>query len=74
MLLLILPLKAGVDYRVVSPEQLKPIISEFLDDNRNLPKNEVSPALKEYLIKQGFTFAQVVFTETGGGPTLEVKP
>ena len=74
MLLLILPLKAGVDYRVVSPEQLKPIISEFLDDNRNLPKNEVSPALKEYLIKQGFTFAQVVFTETGGVPTLEVKP
>ena len=74
MLLLILPLQAGVDYRVVSPEQLKPIISDFLEDNRNLPKNKASLALKEYLIKQGFTFAQVIFSETGGVPTLEVKP
>lgn len=74
MLLLILPLQAGVDYRVVSPEQLKPFISDFLEDNRNLPKNKASLALKEYLIKQGFTFAQVIFSETGGVPTLEVKP
>lgn len=69
-----LPLKAGVNYRVVSPEQLKPIIFDFLEDNKKLTNVETTDRLKEHLIKHGFTFAQVSISETAGVSTLEVKP
>ncbi|MDG1138157.1 MAG: ShlB/FhaC/HecB family hemolysin secretion/activation protein [Opitutales bacterium] len=74
MLLSILTLKAGVSYRVVSPNQLKPIIFGFLEDNKNLSEKKTTDRLKEFLIKQGFTFAQVSISETAGVSTLEVKP
>jgi len=73
MLLLILPLKAVSGYRIVSPDQLTPLIFEFLEDNKDLPEQELSSSLKKYLVDQGFTFAQVVVSDAAGVPTVEVK-
>jgi hemolysin activation/secretion protein len=74
LLLSILSIHAQDNFRVVSPEQLKPTIFEFLDDHRNLSDTELSKSLKEYLVAQGYTFVQVSVSKTAGVTTLQVKP
>ena len=60
--------------RVVSPDELKPLIYEFLEDSNDLSNAQLSKSLKDFLIQRGYTFAQVSLSKTAGVTTLEVKP
>ena len=60
--------------RVVAPDDLKPVLFEFLSEHQNLPEKDLRSKLKKYLTEEGFTFAQVAISKTAGVTTIEVKP
>ena len=74
LLLSILSTYAQDNFRVVSPEQIKPTVFNFLDKHGKHSDTELSKNLKEYLVSQGYTFVQVSVSKTAGITTLQIKP
>ncbi len=74
LLLSLSSLHASQDLRVVAPEQLKPIVFDYLGDNAELTGADLEDGLRKHLISKGYSFAQVAVSSTAGITTLEVKP
>lgn len=60
-------------YRVSCPEDLKPLVNKYLEQNPNQTLEATKEGLRKYLVETGYSFAQVLAAKTQGVSTIEVK-
>ena len=59
--------------RLVCPDEVRPIILDYIGSNKVLANEQFNDSLQQYLIKEGYSFAQVDTTESLGIITIEIK-
>ncbi|MBP51712.1 MAG: hypothetical protein CMI27_01050 [Opitutae bacterium] len=59
--------------RLSCPEELKPLVTKYLEMNPSESLEETKNGLRKHLVEAGYSFAQVFAVKTAGVSTIEVK-